>query len=189
VGRDLALRYLRAVADLPHDRRAALADLEACFRDAHTPERIEGTTRGRVVTTTLGWGVDAIVGGLARLWRPWQGKSFDPEVKEGRNLFSSSFRPVLRLLWPSYELERSEGPARFSAFPFTTWEGTSAFTAGGSDVLKIDYEHPQSPWLVRDVLDELVQIDEGLFLGQALLRVRGRLHRVAWFELRSAAER
>jgi hypothetical protein len=189
VGRDLALRYLRAVADLPHDRRAALADLEACFRDAQTPDRIEGTTRGRVVTTTLGWGVDAIVGGLARLWRPWHGKSFDPEVKEGRNLFSSSFRPVLRLLWPSYELERSEGPGRFSAFPFTTWEGTSAFTPGGSDVLKIDYEHPQSPWLVRDVLDELVQIDEGLFLGQALLRVRGRLHRVAWFELRSAAER
>jgi hypothetical protein len=187
VGRDLALRYLRAVADLPHDRRAALADLEACFRDAQTPERIEGTTR--VVTTTLGWGVDAIVGGLARLWRPWQGKSFDPEVKEGRNLFSSSLRSVLRLLWPSYELERSEGPARFSAFPFTTWEGTSAFTPGGADVLKIDYEHPQSPWLVRDVLDELVQIDEELFLGQALLRVRGRLHRVAWFELRSAAER
>ena len=185
MGRDLALRYFRAVADLPHDRRAALADLEACFRDAQTPVRIEGTTRGRIVTTTVGWGVDAVAGGLARLWMPWRGKSFDPEVKEGRNLFSSSFRPVLRLLWPSYELERSEGSRRLSAFPFTTWEGTSVFTSGGSDVLKIDYEHPQSPWLVRDVLDELVQIDDGLFLGQALLRIRGRLHRVAWFELRS----
>jgi hypothetical protein len=189
VGRDLALRYFRAVADLPHDRPLALADLEACFREAQPPGRIEGPTRGRVVTTTLGWGLDAIVGGLARLWMPWEGKTFDPESKEGRNRFSRSFRPVFRVLWPSYELERSEGPARFSAFPFTTWEGTSAFTPGGSDVLKLDYERPQSPWLIRDILDELVQIDEGLFLGQALLRSRGRLHRVAWFELRSSAGR
>jgi hypothetical protein len=189
MGSDLALRYFRAVADLPHDRRAALADVEACFRDGATPDRLEGPTRGRVVTTTLGWGFDAIAGGLARLWMPWQGKSFDPEAKEGRNLFSSSFRPVLRLLWPGYELERREGPRRSSAFPFTTWEGPSTYTPGGSDVLKIDYEHPQSPWLIRDVLDELVQIDAGLFLGQALLRIRGDPHRVAWFDLRTSADR
>ena len=72
-----------------------------------------------------------------------------------------------------------------AAFPFTTWEGPSAYLSGGSDVMKIDYEHPQSPWLVRDVLDELVRVDEGLFLGQALLRFRGTRHRVAWFELRT----
>ena len=38
--------------------------------------------------------------------------------------------------------------------------------------------------MVRDILDELVRIDDELFLGQALLRFRGRIHRVAWFELR-----
>jgi hypothetical protein len=185
MGSELTLRYFRAVADLPYDRKTALADLEACFRDAETPDRIDGPTRGRVLTTTFGYGLDAIAGGIGRLWMPWQGKSFDPEAKEGRNLFAASFRPVLRLLWPRYDLDHPEGDRRLSAFPFTTWEGPSAFTPGGSAVLKIDYEHPQSPWLIRDILDELVRIDEGLFLGQALLRIRGELHRAAWFELRA----
>ena len=181
---ELTLRYFRALADLPHDRAAALADLEACFLDAATPGRIDGPTRGRVLTTTLGYGMDAITRGLAGLWMPWAGKAFDPEAKEGRNLFTPGFRPVLRLLWPGYDLDRPEADRRFSAFPFTTWEGPSAYLTAGPGVLKIDYEHPQSPWLVRDILDELVEIEGGLFLGQALLRVKGRLHRVAWFELR-----
>ena len=188
VGPDLALRYFRAISDLPHDRRAALADLEACFLDAGTPGRIDGPTRGRLITTTLGFGLDGLVGGIRRLWMPWLGKSFDPESKDGRNIFSSSFGPIRRLLWPSVELDQPAGPGRFTTFPFTTWEGPSASGQGAADVLKIDYEHPQSPWLIRDILDELVQLDAGLFLGQALLRIRGDLHRVAWFELRGPSE-
>lgn len=185
MARDLTLRYLRALADLPHDRVAALAELEASFRAAGTPPTFEGSTRGRLLTTTIGYGLDAITGGLARLWMPWKGKAFDPEAKDGRNLFTTGFRQVQRLLWPGYDIDEPEGDRRYSTFPFTTWEGPSAFTPGGADVLKIDYEHPQSPWLIRDILDELVQIEGGLYLGQALLRVRGRLHRVAWFELRT----
>jgi hypothetical protein len=185
VASELTLRYLRALADLPHDRAAALAELESCFRVAETPGPIEGPTRGRVLTTTLGYGLDAITGGLARLWMPWKGKTFDPEAKEGRNLFTNGFRRVQQVLWPGYDIDHAEGDRRFSTFPFTTWEGPSTFTPGRADVLKIDYEHPQSPWLIRDILDELVRIDDGLCLGQALLRVRGRLHRVAWFELRT----
>lgn len=182
---ELALRYFRALADLPHDRTGALAALETCFRDAETPSTIEGATRGRLLTTTLGYGLDAIPGGLARLWMPWKGKTFDPEAKEGRNLFSTGFRSIMHVLWPGYDLEYPEGERRFSTFPFTTWDGPSAFTPGGADILKIDYEHPQSPWLIRDILDELVLIDVGVHLGQALLRIKGRLHRVAWFELRT----
>ncbi|MBA3737061.1 MAG: hypothetical protein H0W97_00670 [Actinobacteria bacterium] len=183
---ELTLRYLRAQADLPHDRATALAELEACFLAAETPGAIEGPTRGRLLTTTVGYGLDAIAGGLARLWMPWKGKTFDPDAKEGRNLFSSSFRPIQRMLWPGYDVDPpSESDGRYATFAFTTWDGPSTFTSGGDDVLKIDYEHPQSPWLIRDVLDELVLIEEGLYLGQALLRLDGRLRRMAWFELQS----
>jgi len=185
MARELTLRYLRALADLPHDRAGALAELDACFRAAETPGPIDGPTRGRLLTTTLGYGLDAITGGLARLWMPWKGKAFDPEAKEGRNLFTSSFRPVQHALWPGYDIDSPEGDRRYSTFSFTTWGGSSRFAPGGANVLKIDYEHPQSPWLIRDILDELVQIEDGLFLGQALLRVKGKHHRVAWFELRT----
>ena len=116
---------------------------------------------------------------------PWKGKAFDPEAKEGRNLFTSSFRPVQHALWPGYDIDYPEGDRRYSTFSFTTWEGSSRFAPGGANVLKIDYEHPQSPWLIRDILDELVQIEDGLFLGQALLRIKRNRHRVAWFELRT----
>lgn len=182
---DLALRYFRALADLPYERTNALAELEACFRGGATPAAIDGPTSGRVLTTTFGYGLDALTVGLARLWMPWKGKRFDPEAKEGRNIFATSFRPVMGVLWSGYDIEEAEGSGRYSTFPFTTWLGASAYTPGEADVLKIDYEHPQSPWLIRDILDELVQVDDGIFLGQALLRVRGRLHRVAWFELRT----
>ena len=178
------LRYLRALADLPHERSNALGALEACFRDAETPRGLDGPMQGRVLTTTIGYGLDSIAAGLAQLWMPWKGKSFDPEAKEGRNTFTTGFRTVQRVLWPGYDLDWPLGAGRYATFPFTMWDGPSAFTPGGGDVLKIDYEHPQSPWLIRDILDELVQIDDDLFLGQALLRARGRLHRVAWFELR-----
>ena len=145
---------------------------------------MDGPTRGRLLTTTLGYGLDAVVATFVHLWMPWKGKTFDPEAKEGRNVFTTGFRPMQKALWPGYDIDEPAGDRRFSTFPFTTWEGPSAFTLGGADVLKIDYRHPRSPWLVRDVLDELVRIDDDLFLGQALLRLRGQLHRLAWFELR-----
>jgi hypothetical protein len=51
-------------------------------------------------------------------------------------------------------------------------------------VLRLDYRSvEENPATVRRVLDELVQIDHGLFLGQALFRRRGGLERVAWFAL------
>ena len=181
---ELTLRYLRALADLPHERSNALRELEGCLVTAETPGPIDGPTRGRLLTTTVGHGLDAIAAGLAHLWMPWKGKTFDAEAKEGRNVFTTGFRVIQNALWPGYDADEPIGDRRFSTFPFTTWEGPSTFTPGGPDVLKIDYGHPQSPWLVRNVLDELVRIDYDLFLGQALLRVRGRHHRVAWFELR-----
>ena len=71
-----------------------------------------------------------------------------------------------------------------SAFRFVTSVGPSA-THPGLIVLRLDYragaENPAFP--VRRVLDELVQVDDGLFLGQALLWWGGRLRRVAWFSL------
>ena len=61
--------------------------------------------------------------------------------------------------------------------------GPSA-TDPGLTVLRLDYRSvEENPATMRRVLDELVQIDHGLFLGQALFRRRGGLERVAWFAL------
>jgi hypothetical protein len=59
-------------------------------------------------------------------------------------------------------------------------------------VIKIDYDWDENPnFLIRDILDELVQVVPDVFLSKALLR-RGEPARTSWrlvgyFALRSGA--
>lgn len=183
VADDLALRYWRAVASIPVDRRAALEELDRCFAAGGPVERLHGDTEGRLLATTLGYGLDRVCMGLASLWMPWKGKTFDADAKEGWNIFTASFRILQRLVWPGLRRRARYGPGPFTTFRFTTWNGPGTLDPT-VDVLKIDYDVPDSPsFLIRDVLDEVVRIDDGLFLGQALLKWRGRFRRAAWFQL------
>jgi hypothetical protein len=49
-------------------------------------------------------------------------------------------------------------------------------------VLRIDYDLPENPPSLRRIVDELVAVAPGVYLGHALLRGGGR-RRVAWFTL------
>lgn len=179
----LALRYWQAVADLPVDRRRALADIESCFVAGGAAEGLDGRYEGRVLATTFGVLLDVPFRWITNLWMPWKGKVLSAEQKEGRNLFTSSFRVPKRIFWPSYRDEQPAGPGMFTTYRFTTRSGPSPFTPGVT-TFKIDYDLPESPrFLIRSILDEVVRIDEGLFLGQALLKWRGE-RRAAWFQLR-----
>lgn len=167
---------------LHHDRRRALAELEACFRDGEAPVALDGPLDGRLITVTLGYGLDAILAGVTRLWMPWTGKAFDPSMKQGRNRFVGAARPFFRLLWPGHQDLTPDGSDAFTAFRFDTSVGQSV-TAPGVSVLKIDYDHPECPWPIRLILDELVHVGDGQHLGQALMRRGGGFRRVAWFAL------
>lgn len=178
---DLTLRYWRAVATLPADRKLALSELTSCFREGTAPDGLDGPKRGRLLATTLGVGKDLLAEGMARLWMPWRGKTFG--AGEGRNLFDAAVRYPCRLLFPKYTDFQTAGPGAVSAFAFRTRVAASALEPD-TKVFDIDYDHEGSPdFLVRDVLDELVAIDDGLYLGQALLRWKGEYRRAAWFQL------
>ena len=182
-GSGLPLSYWKAVATLPSDRSWALAELETAFLGGSAPERLDGPRRGRLLTTTFGYGLDGVAGAMARLWMPWRGKTFDPEAGDGRNLFTTGARPMIRLLWPDYRGVLPDAPRRITAFRFVTGVGSSAFFPD-LRVLRIDYDLPENPaWPLRRILDELVRLDEGVYLGQALLHWRGRFRRAAWFSL------
>jgi hypothetical protein len=183
----LALRYWQAVAQLPVDRRRALAELEACFFAGAPAENLDGRYEGRLLATTFGPMLDVPFRWISYLWMPWKGKVLNAERTEGRNLFTSSFRIPKRIFWPGYRDEEAAGPGMFTTYRFTTWSGPSPFTPGVT-TFKIDYDLPESPrFIIRSILDEVVRIDEGLFLGQALLKWRGEFHRAAWFQLRRSA--
>lgn len=178
-----AAAYWKAVATLSVDRRQALSDIERFFAAGTVPEGLAGFHRGRLVATTLGYGLDFLPKTLTRLWMPWKGKTFDAAAAEGRNVFSARGRFVARLLWPRYRGIAPFGPGLDIAFRFVTSAAESA-AHQGLRVLRIDYDLPDNPaWPIRRVLDELIRVDEGLYLGQALLRLGERWRRAAWFSL------
>jgi hypothetical protein len=181
---DLAEQYHQAVADLPARRAAALPALEDCFLRSPPPsQELDGLLQGRLVATTVGPVVDAYTRVATKVWMPWQGKVLNQAASTGRNLFTNGWTNSMRLFWPGYDDTRPFDADHLTTFGFETWEGPSVVDPRVR-VFKIDYDHPASPrFLIRSVLDELVEIEPGLYLGQALLRWRGEWRRAAWFEL------
>lgn len=184
-GAGSALAYWRAVATLPVDRVGALAQLEACFAGAGAPGPLNGPYEGRLLATTVGRGADPLFSAVAGVWMPWRGKTFNSAVGQGRNRFSRPAGPVLRLLFPGYQGVAADPSGETTAFRYVTSLGPSKLRPA-TRVMRIDYDLPDNPrWPIRRILDELVTVDEGVFLGQALVRRHGRWSRAAWFSLHS----
>jgi hypothetical protein len=167
------------------NRWRAVRRLEELFEAGTVPDPgPSGALTGRLVGTTT-WGpLDATVQRVAGAWMPWLGKTLDPQARTGVNRFlpTTSTRFALKALFPSYAPER-ELPDHLDCFPFRTWVGPGRLDPT-HEVLKIDYDFEANPALVRRILDELVQVGPGHYLGQALMRVAQRHHRVAYFTLR-----
>jgi hypothetical protein len=113
------------------------------------------------------------------------GKRFDAEAERGENRFRPPARRVARLLWPTYRFE--EGPDGLTAFRFRTHTGPGKVDPD-RETLKIDYDSEDNPGLlIRDILDELVEIVPGAYLGKVLLRRGGgdspRWQHVGYFAL------
>jgi hypothetical protein len=180
---DQSTAFWRAVAQVHLDRPAGLAALEALFVGGTVPTALHGPMRGHFITSTVNRPVDVAMHAFTSSWLPWKGKTFDPASGSGRNLFTAGAKRLMRVTLPRYRLLDEPGGLH-SAFRFLMSTGPSAFTPG-VEVLRIDYrdvaENPR--WPIRKVLDELVQVDETHYLGQALLEFRGSLRRAAWFAL------
>lgn len=81
----------------------------------------------------------------------WRGKEFSAQGQSGINLF--------------------EGKATTtSQYPFKTHTGPGV-TDPEVTVLKIDYNVPTNPWWVRPILDEVVEVSPGHYLGKLQLRI------------------
>jgi hypothetical protein len=152
-------------------RRAEAHDsLNRIFRLGTLPEpMLDGRFEGVAITPTTFATADPALRALASLWMPWLGKRFDAETQTGDNMMLPSARLPSKLFWPSYRF-RSLGDGGYAAFRFRTYSG-----AGALDherwVLKIDYDWDENPsLLIRDILDELVQVVPDVYLGKALLR-------------------
>jgi hypothetical protein len=147
------------------------AALDALYRGGRAPalERLRGDLRGRMLAAPI---LPGPVAAIARAWAsssffPWRGKSFralDAGHGEGIN------RVVLD---------------RLRLFRFETTVGPGHDVEG--DVVRLDYDHPGNPWVIRIVEDEVRTIAPGVLLGQAWVRLHGRAHFGLWFGLEEAS--
>lgn len=168
------------------NRAEVLARLDAIFHAGTPPDPApSGFLPGRLLGTSIWTPFDGLVRRIASLWMPWTGKVMDPATSSGVNRFVPSARIPLKAVFPAYSPEPGV-PGRIHAFPFRTWVGPGKLDPD-LEVFKIDYDFEANPpYLIRQILDELVQIAPGRYLGKVLFRVNGRYHPIGFFALRSS---
>jgi len=159
--------------------------LNRIFRLGVPPDPpLEGPTRGIMVTPTVSRPADFALRALASVWLPWTGKRFDSAAQTGENLLLASARWPARALWPSYRLEPLDDG--FAAFRFRT-HASPGTVDPDRETLKIDYDSDENPrLLIRDILDELVQVVRGAYLGKVLLRRGDAWRLIGYFALEPA---
>jgi hypothetical protein len=150
-----------------HDRAKSRQALDEIFRAGKPPAALDGRLDGRLVMLDVAPGLNLLMGRVASAWMPWKGKTFDPARRCGANVFERSSLPLARVLWPFYRGIVVESAETYRAFEFRTYQAPGLFDPD-RQVLKIDYDTRANPGLsIRRVLDELVQIAGGLYLGKA----------------------
>lgn len=161
------------------------AALNQLFRSGNVPEPpLDGRYTGKLTAIDIAPGLTQLFQALLRSWMPWLGKTFNPARLSGDNLFAQDSFTVARFFNPFYRGFVPDAPGSYRGFAFRTYTAPGLVDSDRS-VLKIDYDLKENPSLtVRRVLDELVQIDDQLYLGKAHVRWWwGRWQTVAYFSL------
>ena len=101
---------------------------------------------------------------------PWKGKTFDAAGARGDNIFTRDSLFAAHVYWPLYRGYIDDGPQTYRAFMFHT-DVAPGRVDPDREVLRLDYDVKGNPRLsVRRVVDELVQVAAGLYLGKAHLK-------------------
>jgi hypothetical protein len=162
--------------------------LHALFATGQPPERpLDGAYDGELLLVTVRGPFGALVRAWTRAWMPWKGKRFHASLALGDNRFSNDVKPLTHLVWPFYRHMRPAGPGHFTAFTFTTRFAPSVLDASRT-VFRIDYDLDENPrFVIRDVVDEVVEVAPREFLGEAQVRFAGPWRTAAYFALRPTA--
>lgn len=153
--------------------------LNRIFRNGKPPDpKPDGPYDGILVAPTTARMTDGLLRGLSSAWMPWLGKRFDRVSETGDNLLARSAKAPGRVLFRGYQLQEA-GDGNYAAFKFRTYVAAGMLDPD-VQVLKIDYDSEENPsFLIRDILDELVEVVPGAYLGKILLR-RGSADAPRW---------
>lgn len=182
--------YIRAIKRrIASDRRGCIASLDDMFRSGRPAAGLDGRYAGEMVAVSVAPILTPLIERIQGQRRPWLGKAFNKDEARGENILAASARPSLRLTHPFYRDIHPDTATTLRALRFRTYTAP-ALLDPELTVLKIDYDLPPNPKLtIRRVLDELVEVAGGYYLGRAWVRWWwGRWQRVAYFSLRPDRE-
>ena len=181
-----ALRAAQAL--VKKNRVQGLASLNSLFRSGTPPEpALDGRYQGELIVLDIAPGLTQFFQWLASVWLPWRGKTFDLSKQRGDNIFTKDSYPLARVFNPRYRGFFGDSRQTYRGFAFQTYMAPGLVDTDRI-VLKIDYNLNENPALtVRRVLDELVQLDDDLYVGKAHVRwwwrSAGDWQTVAYFSL------
>lgn len=154
--------------------------LQEKFINGKTPKQLDGFYRGsldQVIDTNF---VETLAKIAVSIFLPWKGKWFNAKNNMGDNILPSFLVPIIRLkIGDNYKIKKEFGGSH--VFPFKT-----SIQKGLKDnmrVLRLDYNIPQNPPIVRKVIDELVGVGKDSYLGKAHIKEDNSFRTVAFFSL------
>lgn len=101
---------------------------------------------------------------------PWLGKWFEREESRGFNIFTPKGAVLLKLLTPFYKRFKKNADGNTDAYYFAT-STSQGFRDRQIDTFKLDYDSPGNPFLIRIILDEIVETAPDEFLGKVHMKV------------------
>ena len=115
---------------------------------------------------------------------PWLGKSFEAANNVGFNIFTPRGASLLKVLTPLYKLFRKNADGNTDAYYFKT-STSEGFRDRGIETFKLDYNSPENPFLIRIILDEIVETSPQEYLGKVHMKVfPGYYATIGFFGLR-----
>lgn len=115
---------------------------------------------------------------------PWLGKSFEPGTALGFNTFTPKGASLLKIMTPLYKLFRINRDGNTDAYYFKTSTGPG-FRDREIETFKLDYNSPENPFLIRIILDEIVETAPKEYLGKVHMKVfPGYYATIGYFGLR-----
>lgn len=118
---------------------------------------------------------------------PWLGKSFESANSLGFNIFTPRGATLLKIVTPLYKLFRKNAEGNTDAYNFKTLSGP-ALKDPSLEVIKLDYDSPENPFLIRIILDEIVETSPEQYLGKVHMKIfPGVYSTIGFFGLRKAA--
>lgn len=115
---------------------------------------------------------------------PWLGKSFDNSNDLGFNIFTPAGAKMLKLMTPLYKRFSTNADGNTIAYYFKT-RTAPALKDAPLNVIKLDYDSPENPFLIRIILDEIVEVAPERFLGKIHLKVLpGFYSTIGYFSLK-----